>query len=288
MKGRGEMTKKIVLITGATSGIGRHAALDLARRGYRVFATGRRKEALAGLKAEADGLELEGFEMDVTSADSIAAAVAEIDRATGGHGVDVLVNNAGYGELGPLEQISDADLRRQYETNVFGLMAVTRAFLPRMRQRRAGRVVNISSIGGRTTVPFMGAYNSTKYAVESLSDALRNEMAPFGVEVVLVEPGPIRTEFSDRSMEQLSKYGDPDSPYAAVFARARKIEAQIDATAVGPEHTSWAIRRAIEARRPLARYVVPWRSYAALLAFATLPTRVMDWLLRTFLGLSRL
>src|SRR5262245_22044371 len=234
-----------VLITGATAGIGRHAALYLARKGFHVFATGRRKEALTELKAQAEGTKLETFELDVTDPESIRAAVAEVDRSTGGYGLDALVNNAGYGMLGPLEMITDEDMKAQYATNVFGLMAMTRAFLPKMRQRGSGRIVNLSSMGGRSTFPFMGAYNSTKYAVESISDALRNELHPFGVKVVLIEPGYIHTEFADRAMNLTNKYDTPDSPYSAMFRRVEKARKGFEASGVGPEHTSRAIERAI-------------------------------------------
>jgi NAD(P)-dependent dehydrogenase (short-subunit alcohol dehydrogenase family) len=187
---------KTILITGATAGIGRHAALELVRQGHHVIATGRRATALATLKDEASSLasmrggRLDVLPLDVTDANSVAAAAAAVGDLTSNRGVDVLVNNAGYGQMGPVEEVSDAELRRQYDTNVFGLMSVTRAFLPKMRERGDGRVVNVGSIGGRYTFPLMGAYNSTKYAVESLSDALRNELAPFGIDVSIVEPGP--------------------------------------------------------------------------------------------------
>ncbi len=278
----------VVLITGATAGIGRHAALHLARKGFHVFATGRRKEALAELKAQAEGTKLDTFELDVTDAESVRAAVAEVDRRTNGYGLDILVNNAGYGMLGPLEMISDEDLRAQYATNVFGLMAMTRAFLPKMRERGAGRIVNISSAGGRITFPFMGAYNSSKYAVESLTDALRGEVHPFGIKVVLIDPGFIHTEFADRAMAMAGKYDVPDSPYAALFRRAvEKVRRGLDATGVGPDCVCRAIERAVGGRNPLARYVVPLRTYALLAVFKLLPTRVVDWLQRAILGLNR-
>jgi NAD(P)-dependent dehydrogenase (short-subunit alcohol dehydrogenase family) len=277
----------VVLITGATAGIGRHAALYLARKGFHVIATGRRKEALAELKAQAEGTQLETFELDVTDAESIRVAVAEVDRRTNGYGLDVLVNNAGYGMLGPLEMISDEDLRAQYATNVFGLMAMAKAFLPKMRERRAGRIVNVSSAGGRFTFPFMGAYNSSKYAVESLTDALRNEVHPFGVKVVLIEPGVIHTEFGDRAMTMTRKYHLPDSPYAALFRRAEKVHKGFEAIGVEPACVSRAIERAIVGRNPSARYVVPLRTYVALMAFKLLPTRVMDWLQCAVFGLGR-
>src|SRR4051812_16541747 len=149
------MAKQTILVTGATSGIGRHAALYLAKRGHRVFASGRNDKALAALmsspEAVAAGTGLETVQLDVTDAASIARARQIVHERTGGRGLDVLVNNAGFGVLGPTELITEADMRAQYETNVFGLMAVTRAFLPDMRARRSGRIINVSSLGGRYT-----------------------------------------------------------------------------------------------------------------------------------------
>ena len=276
-----------ILVTGATSGIGRHAALHLARRGHRVIATGRNGAQLALLADEAKGLALETLELDVTSARSIAAASAEVDRRTDGRGLDVLINNAGYGLWAPLELVTDDDLRKQFDTNVFGLMAVTRAFVPAMRARGQGRVLNVSSVGGRITLPFGGAYNATKYALESMSDALRLELAPFGVRVVLIEPGLIRTDFAARTMGLLSKYREEPSAYTPVLDRAANMERQMDAMSVGPEHVSRAIARAVEARRPSARYVAPWRTYAMLAFMKAMPVSLVDWLLRRASGLTR-
>ncbi|HEY5938957.1 MAG TPA: SDR family NAD(P)-dependent oxidoreductase, partial [Kofleriaceae bacterium] len=157
-------SSKTILITGATAGIGRMSALFLAKQGHHVIASGRKVDELAKLKVEATGFKLDTLVLDVTSANSIAEAVGEVSRLTGGHGLDVLVNNAGFGVLGPSSEISDSEMRRQYETNVFGLMAVTRAFIPQMRARRSGRIINVSSVGGRMTLPYFGVYNSTKYA----------------------------------------------------------------------------------------------------------------------------
>jgi short-subunit dehydrogenase len=210
---------------------------------------------------------------------------AHIERVTNGHGVDAVVNNAGYGCVGPLEDISDAELRRQYDTNVFGLMAVTRAFLPAMRARGFGRIVNVSSMGGRITLPFMGAYNSTKYAVESLSDALRIELHPFGVGVSLIEPGAIHTEFADVALGGATIR--PGSAWAPAITQAEEIRKKFDATAVGPEHVSRAIRRAIEARRPRARYVVPKSVYAMLWLSRLVPTSWMDAILGRLSGISK-
>lgn len=278
-----------ILITGATAGIGRHTALALARAGHRVFAAGRRENALQSLEKEAltsggAGHRLVGIVLDVTKADSIAAAKKLIDEETDGYGVDAVVNNAGYGMLGPLEVIDDAALRAQFDTNVFGLMAVTRAFIPKMRERRFGRVVNVSSMGGRMTFPLMGAYNATKYAVESLSDALRNELHPFGIGVVLVEPGYIRTEFADVAMKNIDV--PESSPFAPIVAHADEMFALFDRTGVGPEHVARAIRKGLESKRPSARYVAPWRTYMALWFFTFMPTSWMNALLRLATGLT--
>lgn len=198
------MSRQVILITGATSGIGNYTAKHLRARGHHVIGTGRNEKALAELRAAG----IDAVVMDITSDASVAAAKAEIDALTKQHGLDVLVNNAGYGLWGPVEMLTDEDVRAQYETNVFGLLRVTKAFLPTMRARGKGRVVNVSSVGGRMTFPLGGIYNSTKYAVESISDALRMEVKQFGIEVSLVEPGYIRTEFTARTLEHGSKYAD--------------------------------------------------------------------------------
>lgn len=276
-----------LLITGATSGIGRHAALELARRGYRVFAAGRNRAALAEL--DALGLAtLSSLVLDVTDAASIERARVAIDQATAGHGIDVLVNNAGYGDFAPLELVDDAELRAHFETNVFGLMAVTRAFLPAMRARGAGRIINVSSIGGRFTLPLFGAYNSTKYAVESLSDALRLELRPFGIEVALIEPGPIRTQFTTQALGRADDAKNAASPYGPAIARYAAIARRTDRLAPGPEVTTRAILKAATSPRPRARYVVPfWVGRVFTLGIlARLPTRVTDAMMRWVVGLT--
>jgi len=279
------MKPLIILVTGATAGIGRHAALTLAKRGHHVFATGRRKDALETLKKEAGSAKLDTLVLDVTDKDSIETARREIDRITKNHGLDAIVNNVGWGLVGPLEEISDAELREQFETNVFGLMSVTRTFVGKMRDRGFGRVVNISSIGGRVTFPMMGAYHATKYAVEALSNALRMELGAFGIGVSLIEPGVIKTEFGDVALKAVSRY--ENGAYGAIVRHAEEMNARFQATGVGPEHTTNAIIRALESRRPRARYVAPRRAAIVFALFGLIPTLWMDAILRGVMRLNK-
>jgi NAD(P)-dependent dehydrogenase (short-subunit alcohol dehydrogenase family) len=276
--------KRIALITGATAGIGRHAALYLAARGFRVIATGRNQDALAELAVEAEG-DLTPLRLDVTDQASIDSAVEVVDRITGGHGLDVLVNNAGYGDIAPMEMTTDKDLRAVFDTNVFGLMAVTRAFLPRMRERGKGRIVNVSSLGGLFTLPLFGAYNATKHAVESISDALRIELRPFGIEVSLIEPGPIKTKFSTHSLQSVERYQD-GSPYAPVLARFADLTRRTDKMAPGPKATSRAIHHAASSRWPRSRYKLTLSSRLTVAFLRAIPTRWSDGLLRRILRLT--
>jgi short-subunit dehydrogenase len=271
---------KTVFITGATAGIGRTTALHLAQLGHHVIASGRKATELAKLADEAKRLPgtLVTVELDVTRPDSIAAAVAIVAKLTADRGPDVLINNAGFGVLGPTSEISDAEMRRQYETNVFGLMNVTRAFLPAMRARRAGRIINVSSMGGRITLPYFGVYNSTKYAVESLSDALRYELRPFGIDVALIEPGVIRTNFEATAVSGLD--GFAATPYGRALANYERMSRSADRFASSPIVVARAIARAVAARRPAARYVTPRITSVALWLSALLPTSVWDWAMR--------
>jgi short-subunit dehydrogenase len=273
-------TSKTVLITGATAGIGRTTALHLAKLGHHVIATGRKVGELEKLKAEAAGLagKIDTVALDVTSQASIETAVASVDVITKSRGVDVLVNNAGFGVLGPTSEITESEMRRQYETNVFGLMNVTRAFLPRMRERRAGRIINVSSVGGRLVLPFFGVYNSTKYAVEALSDALRYELRPFGIDVALIEPGVIRTNFEATAATGLQSL--TAGAYRGALAKYDSMSKAADRFASNPIVVAKAIARAVGARRASARYVTPRRTHMVLWLSAILPTPVWDWAMR--------
>jgi len=274
----------VILVTGATAGIGKAAALHLKARGHRVIGAGRNEKALAELRTAG----LEAVALDVTRQASIDAAKTEIDRITDGYGIDVLVNNAGYGLAGPLEMLSDADVRAQFDTNVFGLLAVTRAFLPAMRDRRSGRIVNVSSVGGRMTFPLGGAYHATKYAVEAMSDALRMELRGFGVKVSVIEPGYIKSDFTATTMGYVQKYAAaPSSPYASVLARVVDAGQGAEKFAVGPESVCRAIESASVSRWPRARYVAPFYNAMGPVLMALVPTFVTDWFFGLVTGLSK-
>ena len=278
--------QRSVLVTGATAGIGRHAALHFARRGFHVIATGRKAPALETLRADAKDHRLDTVVLDVNDSAAVAAAVATVDGLTGGHGVDVLINNAGFAAVGAMAEMADDDLRALFDTNVFGLMAVTRAFVPKMIARRSGRIINVSSSGGRISLPMVGGYHAAKFAVEAMSDALRWELAPFGIRVVLIEPGPIRSEFGDRMLESLDRVR-PDSVYTPIYANVKKVQAFAEARMKGPETVVRAMERAAVARRPRARYMMPWYFGVGIALFHMLPVRFADWLMCKITGLTR-
>ena len=277
-----------ILITGATSGIGRGLALRLAAAGHHVIASGRGQTALDALQTEATGkgLHLETVLLDVTNSASIDAARDEVDRRTSSKGLDVLINNAGYALYGPLEVLEDEDIRAQFETNVFGLLAVTRAFIPHMRERHAGRIINISSVMGRVSFPYTGAYNATKYSVECFSDTLRSELAPFGIQVVIIEPSTARSGFWKRDTVALSKYATADSPYAESLGITERYLRGLETKGVEPERVVRVVELAVEAIHPKARYLVSFKDRLFLMLFTWSPTRVVDVMKRRAFGLK--
>jgi len=245
-----------VLITGCSSGIGAATAAALARSGHTVYATARDIETLAEL--EALGCQL--LTLDVTSEESMVAAVKAVEAEHGQ--VGTLINNAGYGEYGPIEETDLVRVRAMFETNVFGLARLTQLALPAMRRARTGRIVNIGSMGGRLTFPVGGFYHATKYAVEAISDALRVEVKPFGIDVILVEPGLIRSNFENRvnqGLEGGAAATGPETAYAKLLATSEKNTTggyANDYVSSGPEAVAAVISRALLATRPRSRYVV--------------------------------
>jgi len=245
-----------VLISGCSSGIGAATAEALARGGHTVYATARQTDTLASLEA----LGCRPLALDVTSEDSMIAAVQAVEAEHGQ--VGTLINNAGYGEYGPIEETDLERVRTMFETNVFGLARLTQLVLPAMRRSRSGRIVNIGSMGGRITFPVGGFYHATKYAVEAISDALRVEVKPFGIDVILVEPGLVRTNFEGRVGESLEVGVAPqesDTAYADLLAANDKRTTSgyaNDFMATGPEAVAAIIVKAVDSSRPRSRYVV--------------------------------
>jgi len=257
---------KAVLITGCSSGIGHATALRLAGSGWRVYASARRPETLGELAAAG----CRTLALDVTDEDSMRAAVAEVEQAEGA--VGVLINNAGYSQSGAIETVPIDAVRRQFETNVFGLVYLTQLVLPKMRAQHWGRVVNVGSMGGRLTFPGGGYYHATKHALEAISDALRFEVSGFGIDVTLLEPGLIVTEFGNAASASMAEVGvgaeasgdddagagAQDDPYAHFNATVGAVtvgayEGPMRMLGAGPERVANVIERAISRRRPPAR-----------------------------------
>ena len=273
-------TSKAVLITGCSTGIGRATAEHLARRGWTVYATARRPERIQDLA----GAGCRILALDVCDEASIRAAVGTVEEAEGAIGV--LVNNAGYGQEGAFEATPMAEIRRQFETNVFGLVRLTQLALPAMRRQRWGKVVNLSSMGGKLTLPGGAFYHATKHAVEALSDALRFEVRGFGVDVIVIEPGPIKTSFGDTAVQSIDSPAAGDQAYAAFNAQlATKIkeayEGPMGRFAAGPEAVALVIEKAITAPRPAARYTVTAAARILMGLRRVLPDRAFDAFLRT-------
>jgi NAD(P)-dependent dehydrogenase (short-subunit alcohol dehydrogenase family) len=281
------------LITGASTGIGRVTSLHLAAAGWRVFAGVRDPAAGERLRAKARTGEVIPLTLDVTDAQQIEAARACVQEETAGAGgprvgsLDALVNNAGIGVGGPLELLSPEDLRMQFEVNVFGQVAVTRALLPALRAAR-GRIVLLSSIGGLVSVPFNGPYAASKHAIEALGDALRGELHSSNIQVSLVEPGSVKTPIWGKAQDTASALEVPpelQQEYGRVPAIFAKILADTERRGVSPEQVAATIERALTARRPRARYIVGRDARGMVLAHALLPTPVFDRVLRRVLGL---
>jgi NAD(P)-dependent dehydrogenase (short-subunit alcohol dehydrogenase family) len=249
---------KTAVVTGATDGLGRATALMLAANGYRVFGGGRNAGKLASLQSEASQrkLALTALEMDVASDDSVDRAIDAIQKAAGT--IDILVNNAGIGFVAPMEEISLADIRRQYETNVFGVVRVTQHVLPGMRAQRRGRIVNMSSLAGKVSSPLFGAYSSSKFALESISDAWRLELDQFGIQVILIEPGIIPSGMEGAARELSEAYiNRAPGPYAAMKAGFENMWTAESAKAkTTPDDCARVILNALRAARPKARYPV--------------------------------
>lgn len=276
----GEISKS-VLITGCSTGIGRATAERLADRGHRVYATARRLESIEDLAAK--GCEL--LSLDVTDDESMVAAVKAVEDAEGA--VGALVNNAGYSQGGAVETVSMEALRRQLETNFFGLVRLTQLCLPGMRDQGWGRVVNVSSMGGRFTLPGGGAYHASKHAVEAWSDALRWETQKLGIRVSVVEPGIVLTDFAKAHAGAIEEaQSDAEGPYAEFNAAVRSrvdgaYEGALAKTGSSPAKIARVIERAITSSRPKPRYRIGMDARSVIVLRRLLPDRLFDAFLRT-------
>jgi NAD(P)-dependent dehydrogenase (short-subunit alcohol dehydrogenase family) len=271
---------KAVLITGCSTGIGHATALRLQRAGHKVYATARKPETLADFKSAG----CTALALDVDDEPSMQSAVRFVEEREGA--VGVLINNAGYSQSGALETLPLERVRAQFETNVFGLLRLSQLVLPGMRRQRYGRIVNVGSVGGKLTFPGGGAYHAAKHAVEALSDALRWEVAGFGVDVVLIQPGFIRTSFSEAARRQMVA-ASPGDAYAGFNAAVEKATKEVyekppwSWSGGEADSVARAIERAITARRPKTRYKVTPSAHMLLASRALLTDRLWDLFLRT-------
>jgi NADP-dependent 3-hydroxy acid dehydrogenase YdfG len=271
---------KAVLITGCSSGIGHATAARLAEEGWKVYATARRPETIADLAAKG----CETLALDVTDEESMSAAVSAVTEAEGA--VGVLINNAGYSQSGAVESVPLDQMRRQFETNVFGLIRMCQLVLPGMRGQGYGKIVNIGSMGGRLTFPGGGVYHATKYSVEALSDALRFEVRGFGVDVVLIEPGLIITNFGEVAAGTVDQDGEAAGPYGDFNRKVAQLtenayKGPMSKLGAGPEAVAKAISGALKARRPKPRYLVTASAHLMVNQRRLVPDRVWDRMMRT-------
>jgi NAD(P)-dependent dehydrogenase (short-subunit alcohol dehydrogenase family) len=259
---------KVAIVTGASSGIGESTAQTLLNNGFTVYAAARRMDRMAGLAAA--GAKL--LSLDVTEESSMLAAVQRVLSDTGR--VDVLVNNAGYGSYGALEDVSLDEARRQMEVNVFGLARMTQLVLPAMRAQSSGTIVNISSIGGKMYEPLGSWYHATKFAVEGLSDCLRMEVKPFGIRVVIIEPGAIETEWTGIAASNMEKVSG-HTAYAEQTRRHLRLFRELK-SAAPPEVVADAILKAVNAKHPKTRYVMGGGAHPILALRKLLPDKGFD------------
>lgn len=254
------MKSKIILITGCSSGIGFDAAFALKGRGHRVIASCRKSDDVNRLQS----LGMEAVLLDVCDSSSIQHAFAEVLTKTEGR-LDVLINNAGYGQMGALEDLTRDLMRQQFETNVFGLVELTSLVIPIMRQQGSGRIINVSSILGIISMPFRGAYNASKHAVEGISDTLRLELQSSGIEVISIEPGPIESKFRDNCVESsLSKLNVEKSYFSKQYAKMLLTYQQTVSESFFTKKTDAVIKKlihAIESKRPRVKYPVTLPAY---------------------------
>jgi NAD(P)-dependent dehydrogenase (short-subunit alcohol dehydrogenase family) len=274
-----ESNNRVAIITGASSGIGSAAALSLLSQGFTVYGAARRIDRLEALASQG----VKPLALDVTDAKSMQDGIANVLASSGR--IDVLVNNAGYGSYGAIEDVSQEEAKRQFDVNVFGAMELTKLVLPQMRKQGSGRIINISSVGGRAVGPFGGWYHGTKFALEALSDSLRMELKPFGIDVVVVEPGGIKSEFLDIAASGLQAtsgngpYADRVKSMLASFTNPRMMSMQSP-----PQVIADIIARAATVKQPKTRYVAGFGARPLVTLRRLLSDRAFDSLISRVSG----
>ncbi len=264
---------QVILITGSNSGIGNATAKQAVAAGYVTYGGVRRMDTFSSVEAVGAMPIL----LDVTDEKSMSAAVREIEAKHGA--VDVLINNAGYGQMGAIEEVMPEAWRRQFETNVFGLVRLTQLVLPAMRRQRSGHIINIGSAGGEFTFPLAGAYHATKYAVESISDALRFEVRPFGIRVTVIQPGPVSTPLATATVESIQSA--PDSPYRPIIDAFRRLSQQSTGY-ITAEQVASTILNVMQTQRPRARYKIGTTARMMPMLHRMLPARLWDRMVARF------
>jgi short-subunit dehydrogenase len=278
----GDVMGRNVLITGASSGIGKALAFRLLDDGWKVFAVARRLSRLSDLKEKGARI----IAMDLTDEESVISGVTQIQKESGT--IDVLINNAGYGEYGSIEEVSTEVAKKQFEVNVFGLARITRQVLPGMRENRYGKIINISSMAGKATAPMGGWYHASKHAVEALSDALRMEVRQFGIDVIVIEPGAVKSEWADIAKENLLK----TSGHGPYIRYAEAMASLIDKFYSGskpatPGKVADVIIKAVTAKNPRNRYIATSDAKRFIFLKWLLPGRMFDHLLLRLMKVSK-
>lgn len=261
--------KKVILITGASAGMGKDFARELVKDGHTVYGAARRLDKMDDIKA----LGVKTISMDVTDEASMVKSVEAIIKTEGR--LDVLINNAGFGSYGAIEDVSIEDAKYQLDVNVFGAARLSQLVIPQMRKQHFGRIINISSIGGKFAMPLGGWYHASKFALEALSDALRNEVKPFGIDVVVIEPGGVKSEWSDIAMDNLVKIS-VNGAYSKMAKKLAGMSKTQGHRAAEPEVITNLVRKAIDAKNPKTRYSGGFMAGPLLFLRKILSDRMMD------------